>query len=113
MEKQVLWVENPQSQQVPVPGVTHPVSFLGERLATATLYSEDHRTWERKETLFQAEDGRLLVYVEDRSKRTGGAYRLYEATKADLGVQGRFAGLGHGGWFLALPDAGNGEPGGT
>jgi len=111
MEKQILWVGNSQKiRKEALPGVTEPVSFLGEKLAIATLYAEDHKTWQRKETLFRDEEGHLLVYVEDRSQTPDGAYKLYEATKADLGVRGRFASLGHGGWFLALPDAGDGQP---
>jgi hypothetical protein len=108
METQVLSVESYQGIRSNAPkSETQPMSFVGEELATSIQYAADD-TWERKETLYRATDGRLLVYVQDRSKTLTSAYSLHEATMADLVVGGRFAGLGQGWWFMLLPDADDG-----
>ena len=111
MEEQTVWIGSALSRKRDVEqSLQEPVRFVGEELATSILYADGNGAWERKETLFRADDGRLLVYVQDRSQEKASACSLHEASFADLGRRGRFAGLGQGWWFLALPETvGGGE----
>ena len=74
-----------------------PVEFVGRELANAVHYEiENHgrltNTRGVTETLYELEDGRLVVYVEDWSRWQ--TYHITEVTKADLQVGGRFEALG-------------------
>jgi hypothetical protein len=105
MEEQTVWIGSVLTRKQDVQqSLQEPVHFVGEELATSILYADDNGAWERKETLFRADDGRLLVYVQDRSQEQESACSLHEASFPDLGRRGRFAGLGQGWWFLALPE---------
>jgi hypothetical protein len=85
-----------------------PVEFVGEQLATRTEYgSGDHGLTDTRgvtETLYKAEDGRFIVYVEDWSRWQGepNHYSLREASAEDLGPGGRYEDLGR--------EAGMGRP---
>ena len=103
MEELVVWIgsfktgEDGQQE-----GDTRPVRFVGEELASSTQYAEETGLWEVIQTLYRREDGRLLVHVKDRSQPDTHLYSLHEATMEDLQPDGRFAGLGEGGWFWVL-----------
>jgi hypothetical protein len=111
VEEQIVWIGD---AIIPKGGAEQgrqrPVRFHGEELAVAIVVGENNGAWQRKETLFRTGDGRLLVYVQDRSQAEGSACGLYEASPADLCRDGRFAGLGQGWWFLALPETGYASP---
>src|SRR3972149_232964 len=73
----------------------------GEDLASRTEYGTGRDggitdTRGVNETLYRAEDGRLLVHVEDWSRWQGepNTYSLHPVTEADLQPTGRFAALG-------------------
>jgi hypothetical protein len=78
-----------------------PVEFVGEELATFTEYglgrggaiTDTHGV---TETLYRAEDGRLIVHVEDWSRWQGepSTETLHEVEEADLRAGGRFEQLG-------------------
>ena len=81
---------------------TRKVEFVGEQLATRTEYGTgrgggvtDSRG--ATETLYETEDGRLVVHVEDWSHWQGepNTYSLVEVTEADLQPGGRFEQLGY------------------
>jgi len=81
---------------------TREVEFVGEELATRRTYGLSDRTGGLTdtrgvdETLYKAEDGRYIVYVEEWSHWQGepNHYHLVEVTEDDLGVNGRFEALG-------------------
>ena len=77
------------------------VQFTGEELASRTEYGLGRQggitdTRGVTETLYRAEDGRLLVHVDDWSRWQGepNTYSLHPVTEADLQPTGRFAALG-------------------
>ena len=77
------------------------VQFIGEEVASRTEYGLGRNggitdTRGVTETLYRAEDGRLLVHVKDWSRWQGepNTYSLHPVTEADLGPNGRFAALG-------------------
>ena len=77
------------------------VQFTGEELASRTEYGYGRNggltdTRGVTETLYRAEDGRLLVHVKDWSRWQGepNTHSLHPVTEADLGPTGRFAALG-------------------
>jgi len=73
-----------------------PVEFVGEQLARMTTCTGDDDTRGVTETLYRAEAGRLLVYIEDWSHWQGesSSYFLRQVTEDDLGVGGEFEHLG-------------------
>ena len=80
--------------------LTRPVEFTGEELAELTTFGE-HKgspsdTRGVTETLYRAEDGRLLVYVAEWSRWQGEAnhYTLEQVEESDLETTGRFEALG-------------------
>ena len=96
--------------------LTREVEFVGEELARRKIYGYSDRTGEVTdtrgitETLYRAEDGRLVVYVEEWSHWQGepNRYHLFEVTEDDLGVNGRFEALGREAGFgrpLTLDEA--------
>ena len=96
--------------------LTRDVEFVGEELARRKVYGYSDRTGEVTdtrgitETLYRADDGRLVVYVEEWSRWQGepNRYHLVEVTEADLGVNGRFEALGREAGFgrpLTLDEA--------
>ena len=96
--------------------LTRDVEFEGEELARRKVYGYSDRTGEVTdtrgitETLYRADDGRLVVYVEEWSHWQGepNRYHLVEVTEADLGVNGRFEALGREAGFgrsLTLDEA--------
>lgn len=77
------------------------VTFTGEKLASLTEYGAGRDggitdTRGTTETLYRAEDGRLIVHVESWSRwqNEPNSYSLHEVTEADLQPGGQFAGLG-------------------
>jgi hypothetical protein len=77
------------------------VQFTGEELASRTEYGMGNRggitdTRGVTETLYRAEDGRLIVHVKDWSRWQSEptVYSLHEVTEADLQPGGRFELLG-------------------
>jgi len=94
--------------------LTRPVEFVGEELARTTFFGT-HKggttdTRGVTETLYRADDGRLLVYVEEWSRWQGEAnhFRLHRVTEDDLGVNGQFEVLGREAGFgrsLTLDEA--------
>jgi len=76
------------------------VQFTGEELASRTEYGVGRGglsdTRGVTETLYRAEDGRLLVHVKDWSRWQGepNTYSLHEIGEADLQPGGRFEWLG-------------------
>ena len=99
-----------------VQNTTRDVEFEGEELARRKVYGYSDRTGEVTdtrgitETLYRADDGRLVVYVEEWSHWQGepNRYHLVEVTEADLGVNGRFEALGREAGFgrsLTLDEA--------
>ncbi|OGO41597.1 MAG: hypothetical protein A2Z04_06735 [Chloroflexi bacterium RBG_16_57_9] len=95
---------------------TREVEFMGEVLSHYTAYDDSNRsggptdTRGVSQTLYRAEDGRLIVYVEDWSHWQGepSHYYLLAVDKDDLGVNGRFEELGRGAGFgraLTLDEA--------
>ncbi len=82
--------------------LTRVVEFIGEQLAIRTEAgvgrgSEITDTRGVTETLYRAEDGRLVVYVEDWShwQNEPNTYTLHVVTEADLQPGGRFERLGY------------------
>lgn len=87
---------------------TRPLEFVGELLAKQTSFGY-HReqisdTRGTTETLYRAEDGRLLVHIHEWSKWQGEAdrYDIFQVTETDLQPAGRFEALGR--------EAGYGRP---
>lgn len=90
------------------------VHFTGEQLATRKEYGE-HKgslsdTRGVTETLYRAEDGRLVVHVDDWSRWRGepNTESLHAITEADLQPGGRFEALGREAGFgrpLTLDEA--------
>lgn len=81
--------------------LTREVEFEGEELAKYRKYGDDRNgkptdTRGVKETLYKAEDGRLIVHIKDWSKWQGepNTYSFQEVTEADLGPDGQFWQLG-------------------
>ena len=76
------------------------VEFKGVQLATRTEYGYHKAnltdTRGTTETLYQVEDGRMVVHVEDWSRWQGEptTESLHKVTEADLQVGGRFEALG-------------------
>lgn len=77
------------------------VQFTGEELASRTEYGAGRQggitdTRGVTETLYRADDGRLIVHVKDWSRWQGepNYYSLHELTEADLQPGGRFELLG-------------------
>lgn len=77
------------------------VEFVGEELATRTEYGVGERggitdTRGVTETLYRADDGRLLIHAEDWSRWKGepDTESLQEVTEADLSATGIYAALG-------------------
>lgn len=79
-----------------------PVEFAGEELGTYREYGEGRDgvgitdTRGVTETLYKAEDGRLIVHVKDWSNWQGEptTESVHEVTAADLGATGQFSALG-------------------
>lgn len=94
---------------------TRPVEFTGEELARITDYGEGRSggitdTRGVTYTLYKAEDGRLLVHIEDWSRWQGepNDYSLQEVQDADLQPGGEFERLGREAGFgrpLTLDEA--------
>lgn len=89
------------------------VRFTGERLAQYVQYGlylgKATDTCGTTQTLYRADDGRLIVHVEDWSKWKGEPtkYSLFAVTEADLKPGGRFELLGREAGFwstLTLDD---------
>lgn len=81
--------------------LTRKVGFEGKELAQYCEYGDDKNdkptdTRGVRETLYRAEDGRLIVHVENWSNWQGEptTYSLQEVTEADLGLDGQFWQLG-------------------
>jgi hypothetical protein len=80
----------------------YDVTFVGEKLASRTEYGTGHDgvtivdSRGVTETLFRAEDGRLIVHIEDWSHWQGepSTYILRQVMADDLGPMGDFAALG-------------------
>lgn len=87
---------------------TRTVKFEGKRLAQRTDYEAGFNdlsdTRGTTETLYETDDGRLVVYVEEWSRWQGepNIMRLHRVDEADLGVNGKFEALGR--------EAGYGRP---
>jgi len=81
---------------------TREVQFEGEQLAIHTDYGSNPRSGRPTDTigvtrtLYRAQDGRYLVYIEDWSHWVGSTntYQLVEVKQADLGPTGPYALLG-------------------
>lgn len=75
---------------------TRPVEFVGEELGAFHTLTGDNDTRGVKETLFRAEDGRLIVHVREWTKWQGepDIHSLHEVTEKDLQPNGRFEFLG-------------------
>ena len=77
-----------------------PVEFEGEKLAEVTTYRQRKSsvTGPRRttETLYRAEDGRLLVYTQEWSRCYGEAehHSMQQVMAEHLGPDGRFSALG-------------------
>ena len=77
-----------------------PVEFEGEKLAEVTTYRQrtGSVTGPRRttETLYRAEDGRLLVYTQEWSTCRGEAehHSMQQVMAEHLGPDGRFSALG-------------------
>ena len=80
--------------------LTRSVEFDGEEVATHTKHRGADGMRGVTETLYRKVDGRLIVYVENWSKREeeGTIYSLLEVTGEDLRKGGRFETLGEGAW---------------
>jgi hypothetical protein len=80
--------------------LTRIVEFEGEEVATYTMHRDAEAMRGVTETLYRTPDGRLIVYVENWSKRDeeGIVYSLLEVTGVDLQKGGRFEKLGEGAW---------------
>lgn len=80
--------------------LTRIVEFEGEEVATHTMHRDAEGMRGVTETLYRTADGRLMVYVENWSKRDeeGIVYSLLEVTGVDLQKGGRFEKLGEGAW---------------
>ena len=78
------------------------VVFVGEVLAERTEYGTGHDgvtlvdSRGVTQTLYRADDGRLIVHVKEWSHWQGepNTYNLHEVTTADLSPTGQYAGLG-------------------
>ena len=89
---------------------TRPVEFVGELVYSRRELGYDDRTGRLSDTrgvtesLYKAEDGRLLVYTEDWSRWQGepSTYSVHQVTVEDLQPGGQYEGLGH--------EAGYGRP---
>ena len=79
-----------------------PVEFVGEQLGSVTQYGYNERTGGITdtrgvtETLYKAEDGRLIVHVADWSRwqREPSVEQLHQVKEVDLQVGGNFEALG-------------------
>ena len=80
--------------------LTRVEEFEGEKVATHTMHRDAEGTRGVTETLYHLTDGRLIVYVENWSKRPeeGTVYSMLEVRGADLQKGGRFEELGKGAW---------------
>ena len=81
---------------------THAVEFVGEELGKLTIYGvgRDGGITDTRgvtQTLYRAEDGRLVVHVQEWShwQEEPTTYTLLAATEADLGPDGAFEDLGY------------------
>ena len=83
---------------------TRPVEFEGEKLAVLKRFEGLNDTRGVTETLCKADDGRIIVHVEQWSHWQGepNVYTLHQVTEADLQPGGRFEDLGR--------EAGYGRP---
>jgi len=109
MEQITVWVGTVEGGSTVHLDATREVQFTGEELAKLSTPGRSDRgdiTDSRgvTETLYRAEDGRLVVHVKDWSQWQGEptTYSLREVTDADLGANGEFEALGH--------EAGYGRP---
>ena len=91
-----------------------PVEFIGEKLATLDFPSEPGKSGSQNrgviETLYRAEDGRLVVYIDAWSHWQGESddLSLIPVKEADLEVGGQFEALGREAGFgrpLTLDEA--------
>jgi hypothetical protein len=87
-----------------------PVEFVGEELGSFTAYHGDNDTRGVTETLYETEDGRLVVHSADWTKWQGetSSYSIQEVEEEDLGPGGRFERLGFEAGYqdaLSLDDA--------
>lgn len=73
-----------------------PVTFTAERLASRMIYAGDDDTRGLTETLYQLEDGRYIVFLEEWSNWQDEAshYQLIEVRAEDLDVGGGFEQVG-------------------
>jgi hypothetical protein len=80
--------------------LTRIVEFEGEKVATHTMVRGADGMRGVTETLYRTVNGRLIVYVENWSKREeeGTIYSMLEVTGEDLRKGGRFETLGEGAW---------------
>lgn len=72
------------------------VEFVGERLGVYDTFTGDDDTRGVRETLYKAEDGRLIVHVKDWSlwQNEPDTESLHKVTETDLQPNGRFNFLG-------------------
>jgi uncharacterized protein YndB with AHSA1/START domain len=80
--------------------LTRVVEFEAEEVATHTIYRGADGARGVTETLYRTVDGRLIVYIENWSKREeeGTIYSMLEVTGEALRRGGRFERLGEGAW---------------
>ncbi len=73
-----------------------PVEFVGEEVGSRRWFTDERGTRGTDETLYEVEDGRLVVYVEDWSQWQGEptTRKLVQVERKDLDVGGRFEMLG-------------------
>jgi len=87
--------------------LTRPVEFVGEERASLSTFGagRDGNPTDTRgvtETLYETDDGRLVVYTEDWSHWAGepNTYTLQEVTEEDLCANGRFEDLGREAGFV-------------